>query len=268
MFRKNKVAMLVGEFLGTTVLTLAVLNMSNSQLNLPYFIATVAGLTLIVLIVSLANITGAVFNPALTIGLWSVRKLKTLQAISYIIVQLLGAAAAWYLFAYFTKIKGVEWNSEFDSRVLMAEVIGTLIFSFSFAAALYQRLQLGLKAVLIGGGLVVGSLIATLGSMGILNPAVAVSLHRVGWDSTYILGSPYVLGPIIGAIVGFNLYNLLFVKTEVAEVEELKEEIKEAEKVEAKVVKPARATATKKAPAKKTAAKKPVAKKTTATKKK
>lgn len=264
MFRKNKVAMLVGEFLGTGVLTLAVLSMSHSQLSLPYFIATVAGLTLIVLIVSLANITGAVFNPAMTIGLWTVRKLKTLQAISYIIVQFLGAAAAWYLFVYFTKIDGIKNNGAYDARVLVAEVLGTFIFSFAFAAAIYQRLKLGLKAAVIGAGLIAGSLIATLGSAGILNPAIAMSLHQ------WALGT-YVLGPILGAVVGFNLYNLLFVQTEVAEVEELKEEIKEAEKVEAKVVKPARTTTTasaKKAPAKKAAAKKPVAKKTTATKKK
>jgi len=34
----------------------------------------------------------------------------------------------------------------------------------------------------------------------------------------------YVLGPILGAIVGFNLYNLLFVETELAEVAESRSE--------------------------------------------
>lgn len=103
MFRKNKLAMLVSEFLGTAVLALAVLALSHSQLSYPYFIASAAGLTLVLLVVALAGISGAVFNPALTIGLWTVRKLRTLQALSYIIAQFAGAAAAWYLFVYFTK---------------------------------------------------------------------------------------------------------------------------------------------------------------------
>jgi glycerol uptake facilitator-like aquaporin len=49
MFRKNKLAMLVSEFLGTAVLALAVLALSHSQLSYPYFIASAAGLTLVLL---------------------------------------------------------------------------------------------------------------------------------------------------------------------------------------------------------------------------
>ena len=251
MFRKNKLAMLVSEFLGTGVLTLIVLSLSHSQLSLPYFIATAAGLTVTLMVIALADISGAVFNPALTIGLWTVRKLKTVQALSYIIVQFLGAAAAWYLFLYFTKLTGVKNTGTYDARLLVAEVLGTFIFSFSFAAALYQRMSLGLRGLMVGGGLVMGSLIASLGSAGILNPAVAMSLHQWGWGT-------YVLGPVLGAVVGFNLYNLLFVETEVAEAAEAKAEAKVAAKTTVR-----RSTVvdkkpvTKKAPAKrKTVAKK------------
>ena len=252
MFRKNKLAMLASEFLGTSALALTVLALTHSQLSLPYFVATAAGLTLILMTMALSGISGAVFNPALTIGLWTVRKLKTLQAVSYIIAQFAGAAAAWYIFVYFTSLHGVKNNGEYSSHILVAETIGTFLFSFSLAAAIYQRLSLGLKSVAVGGGLIMGSLIASLGSAGILNPAVALSLHQWGWGT-------YVLGPILGAVVGFNLYNLLFVETEVAEVAEAK--------AEAKVVKPAaksaaRRTSAAKAPAKKAPAKrKPAAKK-------
>ena len=238
--------MLVSEFLGTGVLTLIVLSMSHSQLSLPYFIATAAGFTVTLMVIALADISGAVFNPALTIGLWTVRKLRTLQAVSYIIVQFLGAAAAWYLFVYFTKLTGVKNTGTYDARLLVAEVVGTFIFAFSFAAALYQRMTIGLRGLLVGGGLVVGALVASLGSAGILNPAVAMSLHQWGWGT-------YVLGPVLGAVVGFNLYNLLFVETVVAEVAEAR--------AEARVAKPAvrRSSAT--------AAKKPVAKKAPAKRK-
>lgn len=249
MFRKNKLAMLVSEFLGTAALTMAVLAVTHSQLSLPYFVATTAGLTLVIMVVALSGISGAVFNPALTIGLWTVRKLKSVQALSYIIAQFAGAAAAWYLFVYFTKLEGVKNNGAYDPRILVAEVTGTFIFAFALAAAVYQRLTLGLKAFMVGGGLFAGAMVASLGSAGILNPAVAMSLHQWGWGT-------YVLGPVLGAVVGFNLYNLLFVETEVAEMAEAKAEAKAAAKPAARRA-AAKKPAAKKAPAKR----KPAAKK-------
>ena len=256
MFRKNKLAMLVSEFLGTAVLALAVLALSHSQLSYPYFIASAAGLTLVLLVVALAGISGAVFNPALTIGLWTVRKLRTLQALSYIIAQFAGAAAAWYLFVYFTKLENAKNNGTYDARLLVAEAAGTFVFSFAVASAIYQRLSLGLKAFMVGGGLTAGAIIASLGSAGVLNPAVAFSVHQFGWGT-------YVLGPVLGAVVGFNLYNLLFVETEVAEAAEAK-----AEAAEAKVVKPAvKTVAAQRATAKKSTARKTSAKRKTTSKK-
>jgi aquaporin Z len=217
MFRKNKLAMLVGEFLGTTSLTLIVLAISHSQLSLGYFIATAAGLMVALMTLALAGISGAVFNPAMTIGLWTVRKLRTMQALSYLAVQLLGGAVAWELFVYLTKVSGVHNTGTYSARILVAEAAGTFVFAFIWAAAVYQRFNLFSKAVAIGGGLTVGSLVASLGSAGVLNPAVALGLHQWGWGT-------YVLGPILGAIVGFNLYNLLFVETELAEVAESRSE--------------------------------------------
>lgn len=217
MFRKNKLAMLVGEFLGTTALTLIVLAISHSQLSLGYFIATSAGLMVALMTLALAGISGAVFNPAMTIGLWTVRKLRTLQALSYIVVQLAGGAVAWQLFEYLTKLSGVHNTSTYSSRVLVAEVVGTFFFAFVWAAAVYQRFNLYSKAAAIGGALTAGSLVASLGSAGFLNPAVALGLHQWAWGT-------YVLGPVLGAVIGFNLYNLLFVETELAEVATSKDE--------------------------------------------
>jgi aquaporin Z len=226
MFRKNKLAMLVGEFLGTTALTLIVLAISHSQLSLGYFIATSAGLMVALMTLALSGISGAIFNPAMTIGLWTVRKLRTLQALSYLAVQLLGGAVAWELFIYLTKLTGIHNTGTYNSRVLVAEVVGTFIFAFVWAAAIYQRFNLFAKAAAIGGALTAGSLVASLGSAGILNPAVALGLHQWGWGT-------YVLGPVLGAVIGFNLYNLLFVETELAEVAQSRSEKAQTSKLNA-----------------------------------
>ena len=226
MFRKNKLAMLVGEFLGTAALTLIVLAISHSQLSLGYFIATAAGLMVALMTLALAGISGAIFNPAMTVGLWTVRKLRTLQAIAYLIVQFAGGAAAWELFVYLTKLNGVHNTGTYSARILVAEVLGTFIFSFGWAAAVYQRFNLFAKAATIGGSLTAGALVASLASAGFLNPAVALGLHQWGWGT-------YVLGPVLGAVIGFNLYNLLFVETEIAEVATSKDEKAKTSKLNA-----------------------------------
>lgn len=271
MFRKNKLAMIVSEFLGTGLLTIIVLSVKNSQLGLPYFVAAAAGLIVLLLTLALAGISGAIFNPAITVGLWTVRKVKTLQALSYIAVQFLGAAVAWWLFTYLTKVHDIPNTGTYSTRLLVAEALGTFIFAFVWAGAMYQRFGLYAKAIAIGGGLTAGVLAASLVTgAGNLNPAVALGVRSFGWGTT-------LLGPIIGAIIGYNLYNLLFVKTELAEIAESKSEkaktakvnptvtfsevANEVEAVSKNIDSKTKVASVRKNAAKKTTAKKPVAKK-------
>jgi len=53
-------------------------------------IALVAGLTFFGIVYMLASISGAHFNPAVTLGMWAARRITTLRTMSYIIFQLLG----------------------------------------------------------------------------------------------------------------------------------------------------------------------------------
>lgn len=200
---RSKVAVLLAEFLGTAVLATAAINISRSQIGIAYFVALGVGLTLAVLILALGKFSGAHFNPAVTIGQWTIRKIGTLKAISYLAVQMLGGLAAWQLANYFSgrEIQSIAGN-EFDWKVLVAEAIGTFVFTFAFAAAIYQNLEDGKKTALIGGGLTIGIFTASLASNAVLNPAIA--LANQSWAVAY------VVGPIIGAVIGFNLYVLFF----------------------------------------------------------
>lgn len=202
MITKEKIAMLVAEFLGTAILTLTVLSISTSNIGIGYFVSFGAGLVLLLMVFAIGGVSGAVINPAIAIGLWTVRKLSTYQTVLYIAVQLLGGIAAYYLFSY---ISGKDWENrgEYDTKVLVSEVVGTAIFAMGIAAAVFQRLSGTAKALVIGGSLTLGIMVASAGSSAFLNPAVALGARSWEWGS-------YVLGPVLGAIIGFNLYNLLF----------------------------------------------------------
>jgi aquaporin Z len=204
MLTKQRVASLVAEFFGTAILALAVLAVATSQIGLGYFVAFGAGLALVLLVLSIGSVSGAVVNPALTIGLWTIRQISTLRAAAYLVVQLLGGVAAFGLFGYLTG--NDTWTNRsqgFDSQLLVAEVIGTAIFAFGVAAAYFQRLSGTNKALLIGGSFSLGIIVASIASAAFLNPAVALAGQTWEWGT-------YVLGPVLGAIIGINLYSLLF----------------------------------------------------------
>jgi hypothetical protein len=57
-------------------------------------------------------------------------------------------------------------------------------------------------AVVYSAALFTGIIVASVSSAGLLNPALALGLRS--W------GTVYVLGPLVGALVGVNLYYLLF----------------------------------------------------------
>lgn len=202
MFSKDKAAVLLAEFFGTFVLASAVLGMST-KISIPYFTAVTAGVTLGLMVLVIGKVSGAHINPAVTFGLWSVKKIPTTQAIVYIASQLLGGLAAWRLAEYFFSqtLPNIS-GKNLDWRVLIAEAVGTFIFSFGIAAALGQKLEDGRLAAAIGMSLFVGIVVASMASNGVLNPAVALGIH------SYSLN--YVAGPLVGALLGMNVYNYVF----------------------------------------------------------
>ncbi len=206
MLSRRNMAAVVAEIIGTGLLTTVILGVSRSPIGLPYFTAIAAGLTMAVMVLAVGSTSGAHINPAVTIGMWSLRKTSTIRAIAYMVAQFMGAALAWRLYTYMidSPVKSIA-NKTFDWRVFVAEVVGTFIFTFGIAAAVYQAQDLGRKAATIGGSLLLGILVASAASNGLLNPAVALGVQS--WSTAY------VLGPVLGAIVGMNLYALLFADT-------------------------------------------------------
>jgi len=205
MFGRKKIAMLVAEFVGTGVLTLVVLAVQRSTIGVPYFVALAAGLAVAALSIVLASASGAHFNPAITIGLWSTRKVKTLAAATYVVAQLLGGWAAYGVYTYFVNNSLQTIGGHYSARVLVAEAVGAFIFAFVWAAVAAQRLS----ASWVGAGLTLGVVVAAVASIGFVNPAVALGARA--WNIWGSMGwGTYVLGPVIGGVVGFNLYQIFF----------------------------------------------------------
>jgi glycerol uptake facilitator-like aquaporin len=193
----------VTEFIGTFTLVLAFLTVSKSSLNLPFFTSLTAGLAVLAVMLVLGRISAAQLNPAITLGLLSIKRVTALRASAYIVAQLVGGITAYYLFAYFS---GQRWHNtgQFEMKLLVAEIIGAFLLSLGWASIVFQKLDATKAAVVVGFSFTVALLAVSSAGVVTLNPAVALGLRSWVWGSA-------VLGPILGAILGFQLYKYLFV---------------------------------------------------------
>jgi aquaporin Z len=201
MFSRQRVAQLVAEFLGTGTLAVAVYSMM-ARTNFPLFSGVAAGLVLALMVFAIGSFSGAHINPAVTFGLWTVRKINTLQAVTYIVAQFLGALAAWALLKYFLGTALESTAGKFVWKAFIAEAVGAAVFTFGLVAAVYQKYVGGQLAFTMGVSLTIGILVASMAANGIVNPAVAVGVQSWNWA--------YATAPFAGALVGSNLYALLF----------------------------------------------------------
>jgi aquaporin Z len=251
----SKLARLFAELLGAFALTAVVIAVSKNYGN-PLFTSLAAAATLATLVIVLGPVSGGHFNPAITIGLFSVRKIKLVEAVMYVALQAVGAILAWKFFEYLSPERKVEaMTNEFTWETFWAEFVGTAIFAMGVAAAVMRKYVGGHAAAAVGMSLFAGSLAVAVVIFdrqlitGVLNPAVALGIgHRL---NEQVYWAAYFAGPVLGAVVGMNLYKMFFSsdKPELA--------------VASSTFKPVAPVASVASTAKKPAAKKAVAKKKT-----
>jgi glycerol uptake facilitator-like aquaporin len=214
MFNKDKSAVILAEFFGTFLLASVVLGtitlngtLANLKISLPFLGSAAAGLTLALSVMIFGKISGSHINPAVTFGMWSARKISTPKAILYICAQLLAGLVTIILGSYLLgeELPALAVQGSIDWKVFVAEMIGTLVFTFGIAAAVSQKFEDGKLAAAIGISLFVGLSIASMGSNGILNPAVAVGINSINFS--------YLVAPLVGGLLGVNLYEAIFVSS-------------------------------------------------------
>ncbi len=206
---RKQVATLVAEFLGTGVLTLVFLSVQRSTIGIPYFVALAAGAAIAVVSYFFGDISGSHLNPAITLALWTARKINTVMGAAYIVVQCLGAWAAYGIFHYFVSTTLQPIGGHYSARVLFAEAVGAFILALAWGAVAFKRFDSTNRALLLGGSYALAIIVAATAGIGLANPAVALGVRAWAFAGTMGWGT-YVLGPVLGAVIGVNLYNLLF----------------------------------------------------------
>ncbi len=213
----------VAEFIGTFLLASVILAASNQALAVLFGAAAV--------VMTVGIVSGAHLNPALTIGALATRRISLVRAVCYVVAQVLGALmalvalngfvsaapevsqqaqqfgqAAPTLFSAPALTEGTEWV------VLAAELLGAVILAFAVAAGMRHGRGSSTHALTYAGGLFVALFIAGtaagyVGATAVLNPAIAASLQALKFELWPIL--VYVVTPLVGAVLGFALNDLV-----------------------------------------------------------
>jgi MIP family channel proteins len=225
---------LVAEFIGTFVLifigagsgVVAGLGIGNLVT-----VALAHGLVIVVFAYSYGHISGTHINPAVTLGLLTAGKIEPAKAISYIVVQLLGATLAGFLLvSVVSGINPPEGASANTALVYGVTVPNALLGITPMLAlvletiATFLLVNTVLNAAASGkagnmAGLAIGMTLtfciffigpltgASLNPARTLGPSIAAGIY----DSTWV----YIVGPILGGVIAGVLYRYFLAPVDV-----------------------------------------------------
>lgn len=181
------------------------------------------GFAIMASIYALGSISGCHINPAVTIGLWAVKKFPSQDVLPYIIAQLIGASLASLTLVMAlgmdaVTIGGLGATAPFPGvgywQAIVVEAIGTFILVLTImGVAVDCRATPGFAGLAIG--LTVAGVITTVGNItgASLNPARTFGPYLgdmlLGGSNLWNYFPIYVVGPIVGAVVAALLYQYL-----------------------------------------------------------
>lgn len=203
------------EFIGTFFLVLTICMTSYSKVSADLQPLAV-GSMLMVLIYSMGYLSGAQFNPAISLAIYLRGRINLKEMGFYWIAQILGAVAAALMTAVLISAKPpvglIASTPQFFSMVpaLIAEVLGSFALTWVILAVATSKALDGNNFYGLAIGFTVTALMYTLGSVSgsAFNPVVAIATciaHLSTWNNLWI----YMVGGLGGAVLATMAYKYI-----------------------------------------------------------
>jgi aquaporin Z len=215
------------EFFGTFWLVLggcgsAVLAAGYPGLGIGFAgVALAFGLTVVTMAYAVGHISGAHFNPAVTLGLWVGGRIPAGDILPYWVAQVLGAtAAAAVLYVIASGAPGFSLDGGFAANgygehspggysmmaALVAEIVLTAFFLFVIMGATDGRAPAGFAPLAIGLCLTLIHLISIPVTNTSVNPARSTSQALFAGDWAMDQLWLFWVAPLVGAAIGGFVY--------------------------------------------------------------
>ena len=171
-----------------------------------------ASLTLMVMIYAGGHISGAHYNPAVTVAVWMRGKIEMKDAVMYWIFQIAGAALAAIVAVYVFNEGSTGDCAELPStnmRAMLAELLGTFALAYVVLNVATAKANAGnsFYGLAIGGTVLAMATVLGKFSGGAFNPAVAIGLcitKAICWQNIWI----YLVGCLGGGALAAILFSL------------------------------------------------------------
>lgn len=235
----------VAELIGTFLLVFSIVGavtlyggtLADAQTPLPNivipFVALAHGFALFIGIMSLGAVSGGHFNPAVTVGLLSIKKISSRHAGVYVIAQVLGALIATFLLALVLNKQGQSVNfgqaklapgiSTGAGIVLEAMFVFFLVWTI-VATAVNPKATKEWAPAAIATSLALGVLLIGQWTGAALNPARAFAPDLTnalfGADGSGGFGSfldfllVYLIAPLAAGVLAASVYKSLYLESE------------------------------------------------------
>jgi MIP family channel proteins len=173
-------------------------------------VAAAFGLAIMTMIYALGHVSGAHFNPAVTVGFAAGRHFPTSRVVPYWSAQVIGAiAAAALLRATLGDVPlGVTNPAGSDVQAFAWEVVLTFFLMLVIVAVATDTRAVGqAAAIAIGGTVALGAIVGGPISGASMNPARSLGPAIVSGDLAALW--IYLIAPPIGAVMAALTYRLL-----------------------------------------------------------
>ena len=171
-----------------------------------------ASLAFMVMIYAGRHISGAHYNPALTLAVWMRGKIEMKDAILYWVFQILGGVTAALIVTYLLKVNGGEKcgiPADGINRGIIAETLGTFALAYVVLNVTTAKGTSGNSFYGLAIGGTVLAMATAFGSFsgGAFNPAIAIGLciqKSFCFEQLWI----YVVGAIAGGAMAAIVFSL------------------------------------------------------------
>lgn len=194
------------EFIGTFFLVFTVL--SVVFFNSPTVIGAIAiGFALMVCVYAGGHISGGHYNPAVSFAAAIRGALEWKQLIPYWIIQLAGAAAAYFLMAWYVKVPELSETSFNLKEIIGGEFLFTFLLCYVVLLVATSKKTEGnsFYGLAIGSTVTVGAFaVGGLFCCGAFNPAVAAALglfHAATWCTICTTVITNLAAAVVAALV-------------------------------------------------------------------
>lgn len=221
----------IAELIGTlflvfvigTVITLFLSTSPDAQTGSDFaVIGLVHGFVFFGLIITLGAVSGGHFNPAITLAAWAMRRIDPVDAVVYILAQLSGGVLGALMVKGFLLDQGRASNygaAEISPMLAhstagaLIEAIGTFLLVLAVVAV-----ALNPRARQEWAPFVIGTTFAFV--VMVFGPLTGAAVNPARWFGPALVGNafggfgdiwPYIVGPLVGALVAVAVGRLVIV---------------------------------------------------------